>query len=209
MQPSEAADFFVFRCAITHYPVTKEVAKMKAFPRIQMGTAVDSADRISAIDFVNRVNWWFETWDVDAMVDAFLPDAVAYHFHGTIDGHEQIRQFFANDYPYLIPGVSRHATNHIVDNDEEGVVVRYHNLLVRYASPQAAAALSAGEAMHSADDLPGIWLYSPMMDRLRRTQTGWKIIERYIGGSTVNNRLDPSVTRAEEVAPFLPKVQGL
>jgi hypothetical protein len=109
----------------------------------------------------------------------------------------------------LIPGVSRHATNHIVDNDGEGVVVRYQNLLVRYASPQAAAALGAGEAMRSADDLPGIWLYSPMMDRLRRTAAGWKIIERYIGGSTVNSRLDPSVTQAQDVAPYLPKVQGL
>jgi hypothetical protein len=180
---------------------------MKAFPRIQSGASVDPADRISAIDFVNRVNWWFETWDVEAMVDAFLPDAVAYHFHGTIAGHEQIRHFFAHDYPYLIPGVSRHATNHIVDTDEDGVVVRYQNLLVRYASPQAAAGLEAGEVMHSDDDLPAIWLYSPMIDRLRRTASGWKITERYIGGSTTNSRLDPPVTRAEDVAPFLPKVE--
>ena len=182
---------------------------MKAFSKVQSGATVDPADRVSAIDFVNRVNWWFETWDVEAMVDAFLPDAVAYHFHGTIAGHEQIRSFFAHDYPYLIPGVSRHATNHIVDNDEEGVVVRYQNLLVRYASPQAAAALGAGEVIHSAEDLPAIWLYSPMMDRLRRTETGWKIIERYIGGSTTNSRLDPSVKQASEVAPYLPKVQVL
>jgi hypothetical protein len=182
---------------------------MKPFPKIQAGANVDAADRISAIDFVNRVNWWFETSDVEAMVDAFLPEAVAYHFHGTIEGHEQIRHFFAHDYPYLIPGVSRHATNPIVDHDQDGVVVRYQNLLVRYASPQAAAALGAGEAMHSADDLPGIWLYSPMMDRLRRTETGWKIIERYIGGSTVNSRLDPLATQAQDVAPYLPKVQML
>lgn len=180
---------------------------MKAFPKIQNGVDVDPADRISAIDFVNRVNWWFETWDVEAMVDAFLPDAVAYHFHGTINGHEQIRHFFAHDYPYLIPGVSRHATNHIVDTDEEGVVVRYQNLLVRYATPESAAVLGAGQAIKSTDDLPAIWLYSPMMDRLRRTATGWKISERYIGGSTVNTRLDPTTKDASEIAPYMPKRQ--
>jgi hypothetical protein len=78
-------------CAIAHVNNLSEGSeKMKAFPKIQAGMDVDPADRISAIDFVNRVNWWFETWDVEAMVDAFLPDAVAYHFHGTIDGHEAI-----------------------------------------------------------------------------------------------------------------------
>lgn len=77
-----------------------------------------------------------ETWDVDAMVDALLPDGVAYHFHGTIRGQSEMRHFFENDYPYLNPGVSRHATNPIVDRDEDGVVVRYHNLLVRYATPE-------------------------------------------------------------------------
>lgn len=56
-----------------------------------------------------------------------------------------MKQFFANDYPYLIPGVSRNATNHILDQDEDGVVVRYQNLLVRYAAPQSAAALGAGQ----------------------------------------------------------------
>lgn len=182
---------------------------MNAFPRVGSGAGVDPADRVSAIDFVNRVNWWFETWDVESMLDAFMPDAVAYHFHGTISGHEEMRQFFAHDYPYLIPGVSRHATNHIVDQDEDGVVVRYQNLLVRYASPESAAALQAGEVMNSPDDLPGIWLYSPMVDRLRRTDTGWKITERYIGGSTTNSRLDPPVKSAIEVAPYLPKVPSI
>jgi hypothetical protein len=132
---------------------------------------------------------------------------VAYHFHGTISGREQMKRFFDHDYPYLIPGVSRHATNHIVDQDEDGVVVRYQNLLVRYASPESAAVLQAGNVMNSPDDLPAIWIYSPMMDRLRRTDSGWKIIERYIGGSTTNARLDPPVKTASEIAPFLPKVE--
>ena len=180
---------------------------MLAFPRVGTGVDVDPADRVSAVDFVNRVNWWFETWDVDAMVDAFLPEGVAYHFHGTIRGRTEMRHFFDHDYPYLIPGVSRHATNHIVDKDEEGVVVRYQNLLVRYATPHDSAALEAGQVMQSTDELPAIWIYSPMMDRLRRTSTGWKIIERYIGGSTTNCRLNPVIVDAGELKQFMPSLK--
>lgn len=178
---------------------------MKAFPNISPSSNVNSDDRTSAIDFVNRLNWLFETWDVEAMVNAFLPEAVAYHFHGTIKGQDEMRQFFEQDYPYLIPGVSRHGTNHIVDKDEDGVVVRYHNLLVRYASPETAASLGNGQAMESNEELPAIWIYSPMMDRLRRTEDGWKIFERYIGGSAINVRLNPSTTNTETLAPLMPK----
>jgi hypothetical protein len=181
---------------------------MTAFPPIARASVVDAHDRTSAIDFVNRLNWFFETWDVESMVDAFLPDAVAYHFHGTIRGHAEIRRFFAQDYPYLIPGVSRHATNHIVDPDEDGVVVRYQNLLIRHANAEDAPALGAGEVMHSDIGLPAIWLYSPMRDRLRRTDSGWKIHERYIGGSTTNNALTPADTTAAAMASYMPKIQG-
>jgi hypothetical protein len=63
--------------------------------------------------------------------------------------------------------------------------------------------------MNSPDDLPGIWLYSPMIDRLRRTEEGWKITERYIGGSTTNTRLDPPVKSAIEIAPYLPELPSV
>jgi len=182
---------------------------MVAFPSVARTSDVDHADRSSAIDFVNRVNWFFETWDVEGMVDAFLPDGVAYHFHGTIRGREEMRRFFEQDYPYLIPGVSRNATNHIVDVDEDGVVVRYQNLLVRHAKPEDAQALGAGQVMHSNDGLPAIWLYSPMRDRLRRTESGWKIYERYIGGSTTNVALTPADTSVSTVALYMPKVSSV
>lgn len=178
---------------------------MVAFPSIPRHTAVAPEDWSSAVDFVNRLNWLFETWDVDSMVQAFLPDAVAYHFHGTIRGHEEIRRFFEQDYPYLIPGVSRHATNHIVDADGDGVVVRYQNLLIRHATPADAASLAAGEVLHSDSGLPAIWLFSPMRDRLRRTAEGWKVHERFIGGSVTNRALTPTDTSAEATAPFMPK----
>lgn len=180
---------------------------MAAFPPIRQQCRIDPADWISAIDFVNRVNWLFETWNVEGMLEAFLPDAVAFHFHGTIRGHAEMRHFFEHDYPYLVPGVSRNATNHIVDPDGEGVEVRYQNLLVRYANPEAAAALGAGQVLDSNDDLPAIWLYSPMRDRLRRSADGeWKIFERYIGGSTTNARMSPIDTSASAFAHFMPKL---
>jgi hypothetical protein len=46
-------------------------------------------------------------------------------------------------------------------------------------------------AVHRDDGLPAIWIFSPMIDRLRRTSDGWKIFERYVGESTVNKTLDP------------------
>ncbi|MDF2641388.1 MAG: hypothetical protein K0R45_660, partial [Pseudomonas sp.] len=104
-------------------------------------------------------------------------------------------------------GVSRHATNHIVDADEDGVVVRYQNLLVRYATPESAAILGDGQAIDSPDDLPAIWLYSPMMDRLRRTEHGWKVFERFIGGSAINMRLNPPITDAAQLAKYMPQLK--
>lgn len=178
---------------------------MDHFPRVELQSRVNPVDHASAIDFVNRVNWLFETWDVDGMVDAFLPDGVAYHFHGTIRGQAEMRHFFDEDYPYLVPGVSRNATNHIVDVDGDGVVVRYHNLLVRYAPVEIARELAAGKVLGSDADMPAIWLYSPMLDRLRRVDGSWKIFERYIGGSMTNNRLAAGETSSKALAPFMPK----
>lgn len=180
---------------------------MDAFPRVALRSRVDPADQASAIDFVNRVNWLFETWDVDAMVEAFTPEGIAYHFHGTIRGQTEMRRFFDEDYPYLIPGVSRHATNHIVDADEDGVAVRYHNLLVRYAPVEIAPQLGAGEVLESDAELPGIWIYSPMLDRLRRVDGEWRIHERYVGGSMTNRRLAVGHLSSEAIAGFMPKLK--
>jgi len=182
---------------------------MIQLPPVRRYSAVPAEDRASAIDFVNRVNWFFEVWDVDAMVDAFLPESVTYHWHGTNRGQDETRRFFNDIYPYIIPGVSRHAANHIVDPDDDGgVIVRYQNLLVRYASPEAAPALAAGQAMESPDDLPAIWIYSTMIDRLRRSDTGWKIFERYVGATTTNDRLTPSRTDPAYFAPYMPTAKA-
>lgn len=179
---------------------------MKFFPAIRALRPVDPDVRASAVDYVNRVNWLFETWDLEAAIAAFAPDAQVFHFHGELHGEADIRHFLTEVYPYLIPGVSRHASNHIVDVEESGLVaVRYQNLLVRYADMEAAPGLNAGQVLDS-EALPAIWLYSPMLDRLRKTEDGWAIAERYIGGSTTNTRLTPSQTAAAAVAPYLPKL---
>jgi hypothetical protein len=163
------------------------------FPPVAFQGALSAQDRIDAIDFVNRVNWLFEVWDVDAMVESFLPDAATFHFDGSFRGHEEIRVFFEQEYHYLIPGVARHATNHIVDADgPDGVAVRYHMMLVRYAFPDTGPGVPLDEGIvNSPYGVPSIWLYSPMLDRLRRTDNGWRVFERYLGPSVFDQRLSP------------------
>jgi hypothetical protein len=91
---------------------------------------VSADDRISAIDFVNRVNLIFEEFNKEKLLDCFVEDSTVYHFHGMIKGREANRKFIEETYGYLIPGVTRHATNHVVDRDgETGVIVRYHEHL--------------------------------------------------------------------------------
>ncbi|RQR32381.1 nuclear transport factor 2 family protein [Burkholderia sp. Bp9143] len=177
---------------------------MRFFPRIVAARRIDPDRRASAVDFVNRVNWLFETWDLENMIQSFTEDAKVIHFKGEISGETAIRHFLTEVYPYLVPGVSRCGTGHIVDEEENGLVaVRYHNLLVRYAAPEDAPKMSDGELTES-DDLPMIWMYSPMLDRLRETEDGWRIAERYIGGSTTNRRLTPKDIAAAAIRPFLP-----
>jgi hypothetical protein len=94
----------------------------------------------------------------------FFPMASRTIIHGTIRGRQEMRRFFEDDYAYLIPGVCRHATNHIVDQDGDGVAVRYQNLLVRYAPVNVAPELAAGKILESDDGLPSIWIYSIMLD---------------------------------------------
>ncbi|KAI6774826.1 hypothetical protein HG530_001584 [Fusarium avenaceum] len=152
---------------------------------------VTSEERSSAIDFVNRHNLIFEESDHEKMVNTFLPDAVVYHSHGTIRGHKNARDFFANTYGAFIPGVSRHATNHVVDRDENGgVIVRYQQCLIRYGwQGDDLAAIKDDTARE--DGLPAIWWIGRGIDRLRMTPDGWKIFERHLGAPFRNRTLDP------------------
>jgi hypothetical protein len=151
---------------------------------------VDAADRVSAIDFINRVNWLFDAWDIDAMVEAFLPDSVMHHTHGVSRGKAETRRFFQEQSPYVVPGVSRQALNPIVDpDDDDGVIVRYHNLLVRHTAQATSPRIVAGQVVAGAVDMPELWVYSAMTDRLRRTESGWRIFERRVGPTSMSDQL--------------------
>jgi SnoaL-like domain len=173
-------------------------------PSVVLDSPVDIADQVSAIDFINRVNWLFDAWDIDAMVEAFLPDSVTHHTHGTVRGRIETRRFFQEQFPYTVPGVSRHATSPIVDpDDDDGVIVRYHNLLVRYATQAASPRIVGGQVVSSPTDLPALWVYSAMTDRLRRTDHGWRIFERRVGETSMNDRLTPGASNSGYMDPYL------
>jgi hypothetical protein len=158
-----------------------------SLPAVVLDSAVDPADRVSAIDFINRVNWLFDAWDIDAMVEAFLPESATFHTHGVSRGKLEMRRFFQDQSPHVAPGVSRQALNPIVDPDEDGgVIVRYHNLLVRSTARAAAPRIISGQVVAGAVDAPEIWIYSAMTDRLRRTEHGWRIFERHVGPTAMN-----------------------
>ncbi|KAH7079385.1 hypothetical protein BKA63DRAFT_592568 [Paraphoma chrysanthemicola] len=157
---------------------------------------VTAAERSSAIDFVNRNNFIMEQFNIDELLLQGTEDIILRHFHGTINGHNEMKKFFSTTYPYIIPGVSRHATNHIVDRDEEtgGVIVRYHQQCIRYAWPNAIEAQLKGQDnsyIEAIGDLPQTWIYNVMYDRLVMTEVGWKLRERSLGPAVVNSRMDP------------------
>jgi ketosteroid isomerase-like protein len=169
------------------------VAKVE-IPHFNAPNAVSGSDRADVIEFVNRVNWFFDIWDVEAIVAAFAPDVRTRHPHRTVNGRAELREFLKGYYGAAVPGVSREAVNHIVDADGDDVVVRYHSVLIRYATPADAESVhNAAGAVINDDGLPAIFSWSPVMDRLRRTDGGWEIVERLVGGTVVNDR-----TRAKQ-----------
>jgi hypothetical protein len=173
-------------------------------PSLALDSPVDTADRVTAIDFINRVNWLFDAWDIDAMVEAFLPDSVTHHTHGIVRGRIETRRFFQEQVPYTVPGISRHATNPIVDaDDDDGVIVRYHNLVIRYSAEASSPRIVGGQVVASPTDMPALWVYSAMTDRLRRTDGGWRIFERHVGPTSMNDRLTPGASNSGYMDPYL------
>jgi hypothetical protein len=172
-------------------------------PAIVLDSAVEPADRVSAIDFINRVNWLFDAWDIDAMVEAFLPDSVTHHTHGVSHGKAETRRFFQEQCPYVVPGVSRQALNPIVDpDDDDGVIVRYHNLLVRHLAQATSPRIVAGQVVAGPADMPQLWVYSAMTDRLRRTESGWRIFERRVGPTSMNDQLGSAASNRGYMDPY-------
>ena len=87
-----------------------------------------------------------------------------------------------------MPGVSRQALSLVVDPDnDDGVIVRYHNLLVRQSAQATSPRIVAGQVVAGPADMPELWVYSAMTDRLRRTESGWRIFERRVGPTSMSN----------------------
>lgn len=69
---------------------------MSFFPKVIAVGEIDAQMRASAVDYVNRVNWLFETWDLEGMIESFTPDAKIVHFHGTLSGEDDVRHFLTD-----------------------------------------------------------------------------------------------------------------
>lgn len=166
----------------------------KDFPKLSAITShqVTVEERITAIDFVNRFNYLLEEFDTGKILSTMLPDTSVSHTYGAYDSTEAIRGFLESQYAPIIPGVSRHATNHIVDRDEEtgGVVIRYQNVLIRHLWPEDAGKATPN-VNFTVTDMPSIWTSSSVADRLKMTDEGWRLYQKGVGATVVNGALTP------------------
>ncbi|TDK39215.1 hypothetical protein E2F50_03575 [Rhizobium deserti] len=130
--------------------------------------------RGEAIDFVNRVNFLFDRWEPEALLDAFTDDVVVDHPLGRSVGREQLQRFLT-DYEPITRGVRRHNCNHVVEALEDGdLQVTYYILLVRIAPSSAAEDLKNEPMtiMHYERDLPKLISYAMVTDTLARRPDG-------------------------------------
>jgi hypothetical protein len=81
------------------------------------------------------------------------------------------------------------------------VIVRYHNLLVRHAAQATSPRTVAGQVVAGPADMPELWVYSAMADRLRRTESGWRIFERRVGPTSMNGQLSPAASNRGYMDP--------
>jgi hypothetical protein len=72
-------------------------------------------------------------------------------------------------------------------------MVRYQETLIRYGwKGDGDPNNVAGHDVIRNDGLPAVWWVGSMVDRLRMTEDGWKVFERYLGAPFRNQALDPS-----------------
>jgi hypothetical protein len=138
------------------------------------GLRVDADARGEVINFVNRINFLFDRWEPQALLDAFTDDVVVDHPLGRSVGREQLRMFLA-DYEPITRGVRRHNCNHVVEALEDGGLrVTYYILLVRIAPASAAETLKSEPMtiMHYERDLPKLISYAMVTDTLARRPDG-------------------------------------
>lgn len=68
----------------------------------------------------------------------------------------------------------------------------------------ATDTVASGKVVDSRDDLPAIWIYSAMTDRLRRTDREWRILKRHVVATRMNNRLHVCTSDPAYLDPYLP-----
>lgn len=131
---------------------------------------VDAQIRSDAIDFVNRVNFYFDRWEFEELLSAFADDVVVDHPLGRSVGKAELK-LFLEAYEAITLGVRRHNCNHVVDVLDSGEVqVTYYILLIRVAPSSEAHALKAAPMtiMEFDQHFPKLISYAMVTDTLVR-----------------------------------------
>jgi SnoaL-like domain len=147
---------------------------------------VTAQDRSDAIDLVNRLNFAFDHWQLDELLDSFTENAIFEHPRGRGQGRVEIARFL-DAYQPLTIGVRRLALNHIVTAGADGsVTVTYFNVLVRLTTPADAHLLAEAPLLESEAGFPAITTFSRVVDRLRKNEQGeWKIEHKRVDETVV------------------------
>ncbi len=139
---------------------------------------LDAETRLDAIDFVNRVNFYFDRWETENLLAAFDDKVIVDHPLGRSVGKDELRKFLV-DYEPITLGVRRHNCNHVVDGLDDGEVqVAYYILLIRIAPSAKAGDLKTKpmEIMHYDEHLPKLISYAMVTDVLTRSDAGdWRV----------------------------------
>jgi hypothetical protein len=102
---------------------------------------VDADTRFEVIDFVNRVNFLFDRWQIEELLAAFSDDVVVEHPLGRSVGKEDLAKFLEAYEPITL-GVRRHNCNHVIDaGPGDDITVIYYILLIRIAPSSESSRL--------------------------------------------------------------------
>ncbi|MFK4771387.1 nuclear transport factor 2 family protein [Rhizobium sp. ZW T2_16] len=141
---------------------------------ILKSTQVAAQIRSDAIDFVNRINFYFDRWELAKLLNAFADDVVVDHPLGRSVGKHELEHFLQAYEPITL-GVRRHNCNHVVDVLDSGdVQVTYYILLIRVAPSSEANALKSApmEIMEFDQHFPKLISYAMVTDTLVRLPSG-------------------------------------
>lgn len=138
----------------------------------------DAQTVVEAINFVNRINFYFDRWEVDNLLAAFTGDVIVDHPLGRSVGKPALADFL-KAYEPITHGVRRHNCNHVVDVGDEGDIrVTYYILLVRIAPSADAARLKAEpmKIMEYDAHFPKLISYAMVTDTLTKLGNGqWRV----------------------------------